>query len=111
MARIHMVRRKSHLERVRSSSRLGSPKMESQGDALANLHLSAQTRRSNDEEAVGTVATATCQSSFATARPVAGPVRGGVRCEMGISRIAVFEARIYASCHHRYLFATGAAGL
>ena len=48
------------------------------------------------------VATATCDSSLATARPVTEPAAGGVRWTIGISRIAVPAARMYASA----IFAT-----
>ena len=48
------------------------------------------------------VATAICTSSLATALPVTGPVCGGVRSEIGISRMAVPDVRMYASA----IFAT-----
>jgi hypothetical protein len=40
---------------------------------------------------------ATCSSFLATALPVIDPVSGGVRSVIGISRIAVPEARMYVS--------------
>lgn len=43
------------------------------------------------------VATAIWASSLATALPVTRPVCGGVRSEIGISRMAVSDARMYVS--------------
>lgn len=70
--------------------------LKAQRHTLAYLHLSAQTDRGNNTETICSGGDCYMQIILRNCKAVTDPA-WSVRCEMGSSTIAVFEARIYAS--------------